>query len=520
MYTVFADGIKIFDDQLVTNDCLLINPKLSLSDSAAGSLSFTLPTCNIGYSTVQRLTSDIVVKRYDKIIWAGRVLSEDVNWQNQRKIYAEGELAFLCDSIQPPAEYHNYSIARWLETLIDVHNNQVEERKRFYIGTVQVSDDINDNLYRYTNFETTLDCINDKLLDRLGGHLRIRHEGDRRYLDYLSDYPRVCKQTINFGENLLDFTKSFDLSSLCTVVIPRGESLEESPIEALTAYLTVESVNDGSIYVVNDELVAKYGYIVKVVDWEDVTKPENLLKKAKQYLTDTQYEEMVLEISAADLSYMWGEDYDIDLLDRVRCVSKPHGVDKYFPVTKLSISLDDPANATITLGDTVTTSLTSSTNAKTASVSNQVTEVEKSTNQKIQNVSKTKQDVLTAGTNIEISNDGVISSTAGIKYEEGENITLSKIDDRTYQISAKDTNTTYQGGSYISIDGTNNINFTGNVIYLKEMTNAEYEALSEEERNNPSVIYFLPDMDLEYDLVDDAGDEIIDSDGNNIIGRI
>lgn len=519
MYSIFADGVKIFDDAYVTDQTLLLSPKLSLSDNAAGSLSFTLPTSNIGYSIINRLTSDVVVKRYDKIIWAGRVLSEDVNWQNNRKIYVEGELAFLCDSIQPPAEFHNFTVERWLSELISVHNNQVEERKQFKIGIVQVSDDINDNLYRYTNYETTLDCINDKLLERLGGHLRIRHEGTYRYLDYLSDYPRICKQEINFGSNLLDFTKSFDMSSLCSVIIPRGESLEESPIEALTAYLTVESVNDGSIFVVNDELVARYGYIVKVVDWEDVTKPENLLKKAKQYLVDTQYEEMVLEISAADLSYMLGESYDIDLLDKVRCVSRPHGMDKYFPVTKLSIALDDPANATITLGDTVKSSLTSSTNAKVGGVSNQVTEVQNSTNQKIQNVSKTKQDVLTPGNNITIEN-GIISSKAGIAYEAGDNVNIVRVDDSTSIISATDTDTRYYPGDHISIGDGNSINYTGKSLTFLELTSEEYENLPEEQKIDPNVLYFIPDGEVGFTMIGSDGDTIIGSDDNIIIGRI
>lgn len=408
MYSIFADGLKIFDDQVVVDELVVINPKLTLADNSAGSLEMTLPVGNVGYSTIKRLTSEIVVKKYDKEIWSGRVLTEDNDWLNRRKLYCEGELAYLNDSVQPPGEFHNFTIADFLNQLIDVHNQQVEKWKQFKLGTVQVSDDINDNLYRYTNFESTMECINDKLLDRLGGHLRIRKAGGTRMLDYLSDYPRTSNQVINFGENLLDYSKSFDMSELCTIIIPRGAMLDESPIEALQAYLTVESVNDGSIFVVNEDLVSRYGQIVKIVDWEDVTEPSNLLRKAKEFLSDTQYEKMVLEISAADLSYLRGQEYEIRLLDEIKCISSPHGLNKYFPVTKLTINLDNPVDTLLTLGDEFANSYTSATGAKIDHAVSQITQVTKVSEKEISDMGTYKQDKLEEGAGIIIDSNNVI----------------------------------------------------------------------------------------------------------------
>lgn len=414
MYSIFADGIKIFDDQLVVDELIVINPKLTLSDNAAGSLQMTVPTGNKGYSTIKKLTSEIVVKKNGKEIWSGRVLTEDVDWLNRRKFYCEGELAYFNDSIQPPGEFHNFTIEAFLGQLIDVHNKQVEKWKQFKLGTVEVSDDINDNLYRYTNFESTIECINDKILDRLGGHLRIRKQNGMRFLDYLSNYPRVSNQVINFGENLLDYSKSFDMSELCTIIIPRGAMLDESPIEALQAYLTVESVNNGSIFVENEELVSRYGQIVKVVDWEDVTQPANLLKKAQKYLTDTQYEKMILEISAADLSYLRGQEYEIRLLDEVRCVSKPHGLDKYFPVTKIDIDLADPINTTLSLGEEFRASYISQNSAKIDKALTKTNEAAKVSDKTIEDLSVKKQDKLIEGEHIVIDGSVISVPTADL----------------------------------------------------------------------------------------------------------
>lgn len=49
-------------------------------------------------------------------------------------------------------------------------------------------------------------------------------------------------------------------------------------------------------------------------------------------------------------------------------ISRPHGLDRVFPVTKLEIPLDSPENTQFTLGDTVQTSLTSVNNQISAAI--------------------------------------------------------------------------------------------------------------------------------------------------------
>ena len=144
--------------------------------------------------------------------------------------------------------------------------------------------------------------------------------------------------------------------------MPFSARLEESPIPALEAYLTVESVNDGSIYVQSDEAVAEHGWIEKVVNWDDVTVPANLLSKARAYLTDLQFDNMSIELSALDMHYHNVNYEAVKFLDNIRVISRPHGMDRYFPVTKLEIPLDMPENTQFVLGDSLTPSLTRANN--------------------------------------------------------------------------------------------------------------------------------------------------------------
>jgi len=365
MYSIYADGICIYNDVFSLDDMKVVNPKLTMEDSAAGSLELTLPHTNKAYSTIVRMVTDISVKKHGEEIWSGRVLSESKDFWNNRVLYCEGELAFFNDSVQPPAEYAGKSIREYLEQLIAVHNSQVGANRRFAIGAVTVVDE-NFPTY-YTNYEKTMALIN-ALVETYGGHIRIRKVDGIRYVDYLKEFPDTCSQVIQFGSNLIDFVRNWDSAEYATAIVPLGTRLDESPIEALDAYLTVESVNDGSLYVQSDEAVQNHGWIVKTVNWDDVSDPEVLLEKAKEYLADLQFDNLELELSALDLHYLDVNTEAVKLLDEIRVISRPHGLDRMFPVTKLEIPLDHPENTQFKMGDTVQVSLTSVNNQTNSDV--------------------------------------------------------------------------------------------------------------------------------------------------------
>ena len=365
MYSIYADGVCIYSDVFALESMKVLSPKLVLEDNGAGSLSMKLPPMNVGYESIIRMITDISVQKDGEEIWAGRVLSESKDFWNNRDLYCEGEMAFFNDSSQPPAEYRVLSVRAYLEILIAVHNSKVAANRQFSLGAVTVVDK-NFPIY-YTNYEKTMEILN-TLVEQYGGHLRVRKVNGVRYLDYLAEYPDTCSQVIQFGSNLIDFTRKWDSTEFATVIVPLGNRLEDSPIEALDAYLTVESVNRGSMYVQSNEAVAAYGWIEKTVTWDDVSDPAVLLEKAKTYLTDIQFDNLELELSALDLHYLDVKTEAVKLLDEIRVISRPHGLDRMFPVKKLDIPLDNPEQTQFTLGDAVKTSLTSVNNQTSAAI--------------------------------------------------------------------------------------------------------------------------------------------------------
>lgn len=346
MYFAYLDQTCILD---ASREILLENPILELADNTADSFAFTIYKNNPGFKHLNMLASVVTVLWEEEVLFKGRIIEMSRNFDKSLSVTCEGELAYLADSIQRPAEYHDLSVRNYLATLINAHNSQVEPEKQFELGAVTVTDN-NDSLYRFTNWESTLDSIKEDLLDSLGGHLRIRYDGTHRYLDYLSDYPHVSNQKIEFGENLLSYSENTQAIDLATICIPLGTRQEEGAIEALEERLTIGSINDGKDYLELPDAISKYGRIAKVVIWDDVQTAVNLKSKGQKWLQDNQYESMELELTAVDLADFGVSTDHLRLLDRIHCSSAPHGMNREFPLTSLKVNLLDPSQNIYTLG--------------------------------------------------------------------------------------------------------------------------------------------------------------------------
>lgn len=351
MYRVYLDGRILYypgDEEAIIADSVL---NQAVNDS--GTFTFSLPEDNPEYENIQARISMLQIVKDDKEIFYGEVRSIDKDVDKIKQVYAVGELAFLFDSVQPQAKYQDLSPRQMLETWLNIHNSQVEEKKRFYVGIVTVHDS-NDSLYRFTNRETTLDCIREKLCDKLDGYLRIRKVNGKRYLDLvtLQDYGKICEQPVQFGANLIDYVENVSGEDIATACIPRGGKLDESPIEGLEAYTDITSVNGGKDYVYIQKAVDAYGWIYKIVDWDDVFIPANLKSKAEKWMTDNQYENMTLDITAVDMSILNADFETWELGDSIHAVAEPFGMDRYFPVYSRELHLQAPEEDRMQLGTT------------------------------------------------------------------------------------------------------------------------------------------------------------------------
>ncbi len=347
MYQVYCDSYLIYDTRV--ESLKLVNPKLDLELNKTGSFTFTIYPSHPHYARMRKLKSIIRVYSNDSLIFRGRILNDDQGFHNEKTVTCEGELAFLLDTIQRPYDFQG-SPKELFTQLIQAHNDQVEEAKRFVVGDVTVTDP-NDYIHRSDSlYGTTWSNLNGKLIDTLGGYLWVRHEADGRYIDYLADFDELSAQEITFGKNLLDLSNITKGEGIATAIIPLGAKEEEGE-----ARVTIASVNDGLDYVYDAEAVERYGWIFKVVEWADVTLPENLLTKAKAYLAESVNLSVSIELDAIDLSAANADISTFRLGTYIKVATAPHALDALLLVRKLSINLDSPSKNKLTLGTSFST---------------------------------------------------------------------------------------------------------------------------------------------------------------------
>lgn len=83
---------------------------------------------------------------------------------------------------------------------------------------------------------------------------------------------------------------------------------------------------------------------------DDTAARDRLMGLAKSYLTDYQWEKVIIEATAVDLNLTSDEWESFDICTSVAVNSSVHGLDTTFPLTELDIQLDALENNSIKLG--------------------------------------------------------------------------------------------------------------------------------------------------------------------------
>lgn len=364
MYYVYCDDFTMLDTRL--ENYTIFNPRLELELNKTGSFTFTIYPDHVNYNRIIKMKSIVKVYQDTLLVFQGRVLNTEEGFYNEMQVTCEGELAFFIDSIIRPygseTEPWVGTPKEYLTKLINEHNEQVDLYKRFKVGTVNVpSGNETGNITRSdSEYKTTWDLINEKLISALGGYLWVRHEADGTYIDYLEDINILATQKIEFGKNLMDIIKTTKGEDAYSAIIPLGAVVDENP------RITIASVNNGVDWLANTEAVAAYGYIFKTVIWDDVTEPSNLLTKAQAYISNQVGLTTSIQLTAADLAGI--EEVNSFMLGRKVKVRDSHHnfneAEPEFLIKKISIDLLNPASNTLVVNDTFETFTQSTTTAE------------------------------------------------------------------------------------------------------------------------------------------------------------
>lgn len=258
------------------------------------------------------------------------------------------------------------SVEGYFQWLIDQHNLHVKDAsERFEVGVNQgAALDKNDYILRSNdNYPTTLDEINDKVLDSLGGYLFVEYKDDRNILNLYADVHSTNSQIIDFGSNILSILYKENDDELYTVVIPRGGTPEKKEGDTKDPKpINIKNLPDNTFDTDSDivksgdcvyslSATKRYGYREYYYSNNDILDPSNLLKAAVLQLRLQMSPKVTIETKAIDLSIAYPGYEQLNIGDACRVRSARHNLDDYFMLSEMELDLNDPSQTTYTFGD-------------------------------------------------------------------------------------------------------------------------------------------------------------------------
>lgn len=343
MYTVYADKRLLYSPDRIDENYTISSAICEKEINKSGSFKFTINMENPCYDHLQILKTLITIKDDDDEFWRGRVLSIERGFDNQKIVTCEGIYSFFVDSVIRPYEY-TCTMKEHFTKIIENHNKQVEDFKRFKIKKIDVEDLYGSKKWSETNHSKTKDAIDDIVSD-YGGYIVIDNdESGSNTISYVKNPNTYSNQSIEFGNNLLDVNISINPNNVFTVLIPIGYDANDNKI-------TIESVNEGRDYIESEEGVKKFGKVYEshVFD-QNVSSPTELLSLAKKFLADNLKESQTITVNAVDLHAIDPSIRRIDIYQLIKVTTQPHDIDEYEMCTKVTINIQDPSSNEYTIG--------------------------------------------------------------------------------------------------------------------------------------------------------------------------
>ena len=316
------------------------------------SFTFTIFPNNDGYNLIYPLKTLVEVKNLNtnNVEFEGRVLLQTPKMDSSGIIYktvvCESYLGYLNDSVQSYESISGVSAEELFKKIINNHNSQVENSKKFIIGEIKIGTSSSDNEDRYLNYEKTFDSINKNLIERFGGELRVRKAGDNIYIDYIKEIGEKKNTVIALANNLIAIEQEKDPSEIITRLIPVGAKLENSDER-----LTITNINGGINYVEDEEAIKEFGVIVDTVNFDDITEDIELLNKAKSYLKENNKIKKKYKIDALDLSTIDLNFDSFEVGNKYRVINSLMNIDEELRIIEKTLDINSPQNSSLTFGD-------------------------------------------------------------------------------------------------------------------------------------------------------------------------
>ena len=322
--------------------------------------TFAIPFTHPLYNKMVPFKSIVeVVNLYDGAIeFVGRVLTSTNEMTTDgfaQKVTCEDFLSFLHDSSQWFQKLPNRGAEQYLSEMMNVANGQLEDYKRIYPRNVTVNSRT-DKPYRYIGYESSWDCVRERIINNIGGYLRIYELNTVLYVDWTSQTGVTKKSPIQIGKNIKSASREIDFDGLATRIMPVGADVQkEQPDEDQSSdvtreQITIWNVNNHSLFLEDKELIKEFGVICKPVIWTEIDNPSVLLARGKQYLRNQKIALAKWTISAVE-RYLIDDRYDkFEIGNKHPIINAPLSGIETLQILEKKIDILNPQSVELTIG--------------------------------------------------------------------------------------------------------------------------------------------------------------------------
>lgn len=340
----------------------IVHGEIKQAVNSIHELEFAIPLDHTMYQKMVQFKSiiEVVNLRDNEVEFVGRVLTMANEMSTNgfvQKVVCEDFLSYLHDSAQWFQKLPNKGAEDYFKIIFDSANVQIEEFKRITPRNITVHGK-SDRPFRYIGYDSSWDTVRDRIVNNIGGYLTLRELNTKLYIDWTKDIGTTKESPIKLGQNIKSASREVDFDGLATIIVPIGADLqsqnqgqdEDQSPDVTRAQLDIRSVNDGKMYLADEDLIKEFGFIRKSVIWTEIDNPSILLARGKQYLRNQKIALAKWTISAVERYLIDSRYSKFKIGNKHKIINAPLSGIETLQILEKKIDILNPQTVDLTIG--------------------------------------------------------------------------------------------------------------------------------------------------------------------------
>lgn len=340
----------------------IVHGEIKQAVNSIHELEFAIPLDHTMYQKMVPFKSiiEVVNLRDNEVEFVGRVLTTTNEMSTNgfvQKVVCEDFLSYLHDSAQWFQKLANKGTEDYFRIIFESANSQIEEFKRITPRNITVHGK-SDRPFRYIGYDSSWDTVRDRIVNNIGGYLTLRELNTKLYIDWTKDIGTTKESPIKLGQNIKSASREVDFDGLATIIVPIGADLqsqnqgqdEDQSPDVTRAQLDIRSVNDGKMYLADEDLIKEFGFIRKSVIWTEIDNPSILLARGKQYLRNQKIALAKWTISAVERYLIDSRYSKFKIGNKHKIINAPLSGIETLQILEKKIDILNPQTVDLTIG--------------------------------------------------------------------------------------------------------------------------------------------------------------------------